>query len=151
MSQQTLYPAMINSPSSTLTSSIISTDSTLLLSNIAVLPSPPNLLTIGYDTDSPETCLYTNISGNTITVQRGIEGIAQSWNIGTKIARVFTAYDYNSVISNIEELNSQVRDSVEIKIANRNSSGFITKITKGDKIYTLIRDINNNIISWEVG
>ena len=107
MVQLEMYQAIANSPSTTLSVAINSSVTQITLNNASVLPSAPNLLVIGYDTDSPETCLYTNIVGNVVTIQRATEGIAQSFELDTKVARLFTAKDYNSIVNNIKELNKQ--------------------------------------------
>lgn len=102
----TLYPAQINSPLTFLANAIDSTQTTITVNDGTKLPAAPNIATIGTG-ENAETILYTGKSGNDLTgVTRGFEGTAQSWGINTAIARVFTAYDYNSVKSNIEEMTA---------------------------------------------
>jgi len=105
MSQIEMYEAVANSPFTTLVGSINSTQTIITVSDSSVLPSAPNLLVIGYDKENPETCLYTNITGNVITIQRATEGTASSFESDTKIARIFTAKDYNSLVKNIKDLS----------------------------------------------
>ena len=107
MAQLEMYQSIANSPPTILSVAINSSETQITLGNASVLPSAPNLLVIGYDTDSPETCLYTNVVGNVVTIQRGTEGIAQSFESGANVARVFTSKDYNSIINNIKDLNKQ--------------------------------------------
>jgi len=108
--QSPMYLAKINSPQTILSALISSTDLVIALEDTTVLPSPPNLLVIGFDTNNPETCLYTNINNNLVTLQRGVEGNSQSFPQGTKVARLFTAYDYNVLVNNIVDLNTQTSE-----------------------------------------
>jgi uncharacterized protein YneR len=102
----TMYPAMVNSPQTTLSSDINISQTTIGVANAGVLPDAPNLATIGTGEDA-ETILYTGKSGNQITgVTRGFQGVAAAWGAGTAIARYFTAYDYDSLRGNVEQLQS---------------------------------------------
>lgn len=115
MAQITMYDAIANSPPTTLTKAILISDTTIEVEDSSVFPTAPNLLVLGYNKENPETCLYTNIVGNTITIQRGIEGVAKDFDIGTKVARLFTAKDYNAMVSNIKDLsNSQIALSIAL-------------------------------------
>jgi len=115
MAQLQMYNAIANSPMTTLTKAIGISDTTIEVVDSSVFPTSPNLLVLGYDKSDAETCLYTQIVGNVITVQREIEGIAKSFDIGTKTARLFTAKDYNSLVSNIKDLsNSQIAMSIAL-------------------------------------
>lgn len=115
MAQITMYDAIANSPPTTLTKAISIGDTTIEVEDSSVFPTSPNLLVLGYDKRDAETCLYTQIIGNVITIQRGVEGIAKGFDVGTKIARLFTAKDYNSLVSNIKDLsNSQIVMSIAL-------------------------------------
>ena len=115
MAQLTMYDAIANSPSTTLTSSINAIVTQIEVVDSSVFPTAPNLLVLGYNKENPETCLYTNIVGNTITIQRGVEGVAKDFDIDTKVARLFTAKDYNAMVSNIKDLsNSQIALSIAL-------------------------------------
>lgn len=107
MPQLEMYQAIANSPSTTLAIGINDTETHITLTDASVLPNAPNLLVLGYDTNYPETCLYTSIAGNAVTLVRGTEGVATSFNSGTNVARIFTAKDYNVVINNIKDLNTK--------------------------------------------
>ena len=107
----TLYPAQVNSPLTFLASAIDSTQTTITVNDATKLPAAPNIATIGTG-ENAETILYTGKSGNDLTgVTRGFEGTAQSWGINTAIARVFTAYDYNSVKNNQNNLLNEMTAS----------------------------------------
>lgn len=102
----TMYEAKVNSPSTILSSSITDSQTTIELEDATVLPDAPNLLTIG-DGEDAETCRYTNIDGNTVTVEREFEGDAKGWDTGTPVARNFTAYDHNAFKDNINNLKDK--------------------------------------------
>ena len=107
----TLYPAQVNSPLTFLASAIDSTQTTITVNDATKLPAAPNIATIGTG-ENAETILYTGKSGNDLTgITRGFEGTAQSWGINTAIARVFTAYDYNSVKNNQNNLLNEMTAS----------------------------------------
>lgn len=107
MTLPTLYPGMVNSPSTTLTSSIDDDDTTIAVAELSVFPSADNIAVIGdEDEESPETIKYTGKSaasgaGNLTGVERAFQGTAQSWGSGTKIRRNFTEYDYDAICDNI--------------------------------------------------
>lgn len=103
---QDMYPGKVNSPQTELASAIDDEQTTIPLLDASVLPDPPNLCTIGTGEDA-ETVLYTGKSGNNLTgVTRGFQGAAKAWVQGTKVARNFTAYDYDALRQNVEELDA---------------------------------------------
>jgi len=105
---QPMYPGQVNSPHTELASAIDDEQTTIPLLDASVLPDPPNLATIGTGEDA-ETILYTGVSGNDLTgVTRGFQGAAKAWNAGTKVARNFTAYDYDALRQNVEEVAGEV-------------------------------------------
>lgn len=107
MTLPTLYPGMVNSPSTTLTSPIDDDDTTIAVAELSVFPSADNIAVIGEDDEeSPETIKYTGKSaasgaGNLTGVERAFQGTAQSWGSGIKIRRNFTEYDYDAICDNI--------------------------------------------------
>lgn len=103
-----LYQAITDSPSTALSAGIDATMTTLTVVNLGAVPEPPCLLTLGVDQETTETVLVTAIDGESLTVQRGIDGAAQAWPIGTKCARVFTAYDWNSAINEFAKWEEQL-------------------------------------------
>lgn len=101
----TYYPAQVNSPQADVVSAIDTAATTISVSNISMFPAAPNLATLGVTTGA-ETILYTGISGDDLTgCTRGFQGTASAWPALTKIARYFTAYDHDTVNSNVETLN----------------------------------------------
>ena len=108
-----MYAAQANSPYAEITGSLDTSVQEIYVNDASVLPSEtPFLLTIGFDTSASETVLVTDVSGNQLTVVRGVDGPAQIWVAGVKCARVFTAKDLNDLQDNIRTL-----------LANLNSVG----------------------------
>lgn len=107
----TMYPAKINSPATTLSSGINNVVTTIPLTDASVVPAAPNLAVIGTGEDA-ETVAYTGKSGNDLTgCTRGFQGTAKAWDSGTSVARFFTAYDYDTLRTNVSglELNPKAR------------------------------------------
>lgn len=102
---KTMYPAQSNSPGTEISVAITATATTVPVLDAYKLPNGPNLLTIGTD-DNAETVLYTGKSGNSLTgCTRGFDGTtAQSWAVGSKVARYLAAYDINTIRENLLEL-----------------------------------------------
>lgn len=112
----TMYLAKVNSEDTELSSSITDGDTTIEVKDASVFPSPPNIATIGYDRNNPETISYDDIDeeNNELTnVTRGFQGTAQSWSVNTRITRLFTAYDHDTFKANIEELNTDFINHTE--------------------------------------
>ncbi|MFT9496603.1 pyocin knob domain-containing protein [Anaerosolibacter sp.] len=103
---ETMYPAQINSPATTLLNNITDTDTEITVVDGAVLPAAPNLCTFGSGSDA-ETVLYTGKTGSTLTCIRGFQGTAKNWTAGSRVARNFTAYDHDKFKANIEDLDQR--------------------------------------------
>jgi hypothetical protein len=121
---QTLYPGIVNSPPTHLTSAVTSGDTTIPVADLSVLPPAPNEAVIGIDVTA-ETILYEGKSGasgagNLTTCTRGFQGVATAWDENTEIARNFTEYDYDSIRQNLEELTfgSAIMLGIEIRSDN---------------------------------
>lgn len=129
MALQPMYLGMVNSPQTELASAIDATQTSIPLLDASVLPDPPNLATIGTG-ENAETILYTGKSGNVLTgVTRGFQGTAQAWVMGTKVARLFTAYDYNALINNLKELMDNIYQ--EILTTNSSEYAFGNQVVSG--------------------
>ncbi|WP_138756533.1 hypothetical protein [Paenibacillus sinopodophylli] len=104
-----MYPGIANSYQTELSAAITAAVTTIPLQSVAVtiLPDGPNIAVIGTD-ETAETIHYTGKSGNTLTgVTRGYNGTtARSWALGSRVARMFTAADWDSARQNIETLNT---------------------------------------------
>ena len=102
-----MYPAAVNSKV-TVTLGVLNADSTIIeVLDGSVLPDAPNLLVLGSD-QTAETVKLTAKEGNTLTVERGIQGNAIAWPAGTQVARNFTAKDWNDMIANIANIVAKV-------------------------------------------
>ena len=127
-----MYKADTNSIETFLTAKVSETDTTITVQNAEVLPKElPNTLTIGGSLSNAETVLLIEKTANTLTVERGHEGIAQAWEPGTPIARTPTAGDHNTFIENIEALDEELTE-------HQNQLNVIT----GETLYKLERMIN---------
>lgn len=102
---KTMYPGMVNSPETTITNGINESDTIIYVLDPARVPEPPNLMTLGTGTNA-ETVKVLEMNDNAITVERGFQGIPKAWPAGTVIARNFTAYDYDTLKENIEDLEA---------------------------------------------
>lgn len=102
----TMYPAMVNSPETVLVGAIAADTTTVTVQDVTKLPNPPNLLVLGGERPDAETVLMTAVNENMITIQRGVQGTARAWSDTTTIARNFTAYDYDTLRTNLLELNT---------------------------------------------
>lgn len=100
MAQLEMYPPIINSPTTQLANAIDSTTTSIEVVDGARLPDAPNICTIGRG-ENPETILYATKTGNVLGgITRGFQGTAQAWQAGTQVARLFTAYDLESIQEN---------------------------------------------------
>ena len=86
-----MYPAAINSISTTITGAIGAADTVIFVLDDSRIPEPPNLLVLGENSTQAETVRLTAKDGNKLTVIRGFQNTARAWNEGTTIARNFTA------------------------------------------------------------
>lgn len=113
MALSTMYKAKPNSPQTTLAGDISAADTSMTVADATVLPTAPNLCTIG-DDETAEVVSYTTITGNVVSgLIRGSSGTTASpWTSGTVVARDFTSYDHDTFIDNINDLNSNKLDSV---------------------------------------
>ena len=105
MAFKTMYPAINNSPVTTLAAAVTTASTTLELVDASCLPAAPNICTIGTD-DTAELVLYTNISGNSLTgCTRGFNNTTiKGWALGSKVYRAFSAYDHQAFIDNLNDL-----------------------------------------------
>lgn len=97
-----MYKGVVNSPETTITNDISNTDTLIyVLDDTRVPDELPNLMTIGTGTNA-ETIKVVAKAGSAITVVRGFQGVAKSWNTGSIIARNFTEYDYEALRDNLK-------------------------------------------------
>lgn len=99
-----MYKAVVNSIRTELATDIDATQTTIPVLNASVLQDT-KLAVIG-NGEIAETIRYESIVDNQlIGCERGFQGASKPWGLGTKIARNFTAYDHDTTIDNINELN----------------------------------------------
>ncbi|WP_339814514.1 hypothetical protein [Paenibacillus sp. FSL R5-0928] len=112
MAQQTMYPAIANSPGTELSAALTAAATTIAVVDATKLPAAPNVFTIGTD-ESSETILYTGKSGNSLTgCTRGFDGTTpKAWAIGSKVARYYTAYDHEAFRKNLTDLSGVTSES----------------------------------------
>ncbi|MCY9760432.1 hypothetical protein M5X06_12965 [Paenibacillus alvei] len=110
MTMKPMYPAVINSPGTELAADITSSATEITVLSALGLPSAPNLLTIGSD-ETAETVRYTKVDGTKLSVERAFQGVAKSWSTGTKVARYFTAYDHDTFMGNIGDLDARLSNT----------------------------------------
>jgi hypothetical protein len=104
-----MYKAVVNSIRTELATDIDATQTTIPVLNASALQDA-KLAVIG-NGEIAETIRYASIENNElIGCERGFQGAAKPWGLGTKIARNFTAYDHDTTIDNINELNEQVQE-----------------------------------------
>lgn len=113
MAQKTMYPAINNSPVTSMIDAISAVAVSINLESTSFLPDPPNIATLGTG-DEAELILYTTKSASNIGgISRGFNGtIAKAWPIGTSVYRAFTAYDHDAFKANIEHLQQNKLDPV---------------------------------------
>lgn len=108
---QPMYEAAANSPQTTLAADIDDATTTIPVQDVSTLPPPPNIAVIWFANMTGETILYQGIDGNQLTdCIRGFQGTATAWPGGAKIARLFTAYDHNTFLTNIVKLQADLTE-----------------------------------------
>ncbi|MEK4052650.1 tail fiber protein [Paenibacillus sp. FSL F4-0087] len=134
MALKNMFPAAVNSRQTELALAIDDTQTNLTVLNGLSLPPAPNLLTLGTD-ETAETIFYTGLNNNELTgVTRGFQSAPKSWDIGTKVARYFTAYDHDTFRENIEDVSRRV-DNIVIPNASLTTKGItmLSKATNGNR------------------
>jgi hypothetical protein len=73
-----MYLAQINSRATELKENIDEIQTIIEVVDASLLPDAPNLLTIGFNLDEPETIKLIEKNGNLLTIERGFEGPIKS-------------------------------------------------------------------------
>ena len=118
-----MYRGMVNSPETIITNSINAEDTIIYVLDETKVPEElPNLMTLGTGT-SAETVKVLEVNRNTkaLTVERGFQGVARSWSVGTVIARNFTEYDYNALMENINTLRKNMAKTARFVVGTSTS------------------------------
>ena len=105
MARYTMYPAINNSPQTSLAASLSASATSISLLDASVLPDAPNLCTIGTGDDA-EVVLYTTKIGNVLSgVTRGYFGTTpKAWAANTAVYRGITAYDHEAFRKNLDQM-----------------------------------------------
>ena len=94
---EAMYAPQNNGPHTVLAKAINSVETSVTVQDSSVLPTAPNVLTLGTDEDA-ELVLLENVTGNILTVQRGFGGtVAKEWNDETWVYRAITAQDISAL------------------------------------------------------
>lgn len=103
-----MYQGMANSPETFLTESLVSGNNIMYISDASILPELPTLAVIGKD-QKPETVkILSKRNDGGFNIERAVEGFARDWGKGEVVARNFTNYDYQTLIDNVGELDSNI-------------------------------------------
>ena len=109
-----MYRGKVNSPITTLAIELGADDVVIFVEDITVLPEAPNIAVIGFDTTNPETIYYGEVVGNELRQvtrefdKEGSIGAKKAWAVGATIARLFTRYDHDTFINNIENVPEEI-------------------------------------------
>jgi hypothetical protein len=109
MTLTTMYAGKINSPVGTITVTYTIGDNHLHVSELGNHPAANNIATIGTGTDAV-IYVYTGKSAATgageLTGVSVLQGTDRNWPIDSPIYRGFTAYDYDTLRTNVTTLDS---------------------------------------------
>ena len=149
---QTMYDGSNNSVMTQLSSSITASVTTIPLLSVDNIPTAPNLITIGTSNDA-EVVLYTGISSLNLTgCTRGFGGsTASSWASGAYVYRAYTAYDHNTFIDNINELDTE-KEAVANKVTSLSDASTDTQYPSAKSVYDfgiIIRDGRVYTLRWD--
>jgi len=146
-----MFKASVNSIPTSLAGDITATATTFYVIDDSRIPEPPNLLVLGENSTQAETVKLVEKNGMQLTVERGFQGVARAWSAGTTISRNFTAYDHDTFITNIEEVDNnmaglgfmQVGSKLYEHIFNTNNPHNVTKEQLGlDAILNAKKELN---------
>ena len=137
-----------------ITLGITDADTVIVVADASQFPEAPNLATlIDYDTGEFETVRYTSIDGNNLVLgtvaNRGLEPETgpSAWPNGTKIGRLFTAFEYNSLLDTIGGIDEA------LTTAQSNISTLSTTlgnlVTDVDDLDTALGLVDGRLISAE--
>src|SRR5690625_5856217 len=112
-----------------LSSNINSSQTSLTVDDASIFPDAPFLVTVNNNRHNMEIMRVTNVSSNTITVQRGREGTsASSHNVGSNVENNFTAGTYQALV---DELKSIKETAVFIEEQGENEHGRYVRYSDG--------------------
>src|SRR5690625_1041309 len=102
-----------------LSSNINSSQTSLTVDDASIFPDAPFLVTVNNNRHNMEIMRVTNVSSNTLTVQRGREGTsASSHNAGSNVENNFTAGTYQTLVDEVDKV-------VIEEMQNNGNNGYI--------------------------
>lgn len=129
---QTMYPAKLGSPKTTLAASLSADATVMILTDASVLPAAPNIAVLGID-ENCEIVSYSAIDYSTNAVSglsRGLSGsVARVWESGSVVARNSTSLDHNRFKENIEALSNEKQNTLSWDTTP--TSGSTNPVTSG--------------------
>ena len=121
---KTMYKGVVNSPETYLKEVLTQGATVMYVADGSVFGALPTLATMG-DSENAETILVkSKRSDGGYDIQRGFEGTDKKWDKATVVARNFTNYDYQTLVDNLNTLNSGKVDKVSGK--NLSTNDFTT-------------------------
>ena len=107
VSIEPMYPGQAGSPQTELAEQYVAgTSTTITVVDGTVLPDAPNIVTITNEDDTFVSLVYTTKTENTLSGLTIREGVTTgTFEVGAKVARLFTNADYGAVINNIQALS----------------------------------------------
>lgn len=136
MALSTMYKGKNGSPKTTLKTAITATATSMTLLDAGVLPAAPNICVIGNGANA-EIVSYTAISNNTVSgLVRGLNGTtALAWGTDALVARNFTTLDHDTLIDNINALDTGKQNTLKFDTTPTANS---TKPVTSGGVYTAI-------------
>ena len=107
-----MFPGVPNSPETFLTANVSVSDTNITVQSVAGFPSTQGafLVVLGGEFSNAETVKVVSTSGNTLTVERGFQGVAQAWPTGTTAAVNFTEAHYSALVKNIKAVYESLKN-----------------------------------------
>lgn len=109
-----MYKASVNSVLTYVTQEVNIGDTEIHVADISILPSPPNLVSLGRN-ELTETIRYNGVDTENnvlLDCERGFQGVALLHKVNTELSRNFTAYDHDTFIDNINELEEEIQEPI---------------------------------------
>jgi len=166
MAQLPMYPAKTGSPYTTTTAGITTSDTSISVVDLGVLPAAPGICLLYESSTKYERCIYSAKSGSsgagTITVSRSGDGHASTdgsngplvFDSGIRVLRTITSYDHDLFKANIEDLETRKITASGVTYENLSTNGDIgtgsTQVSQGNHSHSDKAPIANPSFTGEV-